>query len=109
MADLYNMTCIKAAETVVDVVLCANEATTRGEIGYGILVPGFLIAIFFVMLMALKKDDILESLVASSTICLILSMFLRMADLVPMMMVLGFAALTLGSVGYMVMTKSGRI
>jgi len=80
----YNLTLLQEVETVPDVISVAN--TYAG----GNLVGMFLIAIFFVMLMIMKKWDFDKSLLVSSFLCFMFSLFLKMAGFVSMIFVLVF-------------------
>ena len=93
MTDLYNLTALKQSQNLVDLVLVANDATSKGG-QYGILVQGFLIAFFIIMILSLmaakKSADFLTSIFASSFVCFILSIFLRTANLISLLYVLVF-------------------
>lgn len=64
---LYNVTALQGAEWIGDLVVIANNATS------GLLVGFTIIAIFIIGLLAMKKYDIEDVIVADSFVCFILS------------------------------------
>ena len=98
MADLYNLTALKNAETIVDVIIAANNAYPNNAQGPQLLVGGFLVALFVVLLMMMKKANFTDRLLVASWLCFVLSLFLRVAELINFYFVIGFslmAALTM--------------
>jgi hypothetical protein len=85
----YNLTNLTGSDTIVDLIVYSNQATN------GIIVQGFLIAIFFILTMGfMVKSKFEDSVMASSFICFILSLFLRQAELVSFIFVIGFLVVT---------------
>lgn len=81
----YNMTALQNSYTVQGIFSFANDATG------GVMVGLFMIAIFFVMLMTLKRtSDFDDALLASSMACFVISLFLVGADLINFLFVVGF-------------------
>jgi hypothetical protein len=72
----YNMTQLQAADSLFKLVQYANDATT------GFVVIGFLLSVFFIMLLALKRYEFSKALLVSSTVCFLLSLFLNYAKLI---------------------------
>ena len=90
MPDLYNLSGLQNATTVVDVIIYANNTVDQ------ILVGGFMLAFFIIMTTALlRRYDILESITVASFVCFFVSSFLRLAGLVsfnfPLLFALGFS------------------
>lgn len=94
----YNITQLQEAENLMDIFTYANESSSN------ILIGSFMIAIFFVLLMAFRNWDLAESLMASSFVCLVLSMMLVYAELLTFMFPLFFLAL-LAFTGFFVYTR----
>jgi hypothetical protein len=84
MTDLYNMTDLQNADTFQKLFVVANDATGQ------ILVGMFLIVIFILLTLILKRSSFKEGLLASSFVCFILSIFLRFANLISFEFVIGF-------------------
>ena len=107
MAELYNTTCVKASETISDLIICANRATggSNAIMGEGLLVGGFLIAVFIIMIMMLRKSDFDDAILAAGFVSFLLSIFLRMAGLVSFTLVLAFLLITAGSLLISILTK----
>jgi hypothetical protein len=104
---LYNLSGIENATTISELVIQANritEGTTQLTSG-GILVSGFLVGIFVIMLMGLKRFGV-QGIATSSFVCFIFSIFLRTTGLINFMFVIAFGAVTAFSVMYMVLNKS---
>jgi hypothetical protein len=80
----YNLTLLQEAETIYKVFVYADNAS--GNIMVGL----FMIAIFFVFLMALKRYSFTNALLASSFVSFILSLFLTYANLLNFMFPLFF-------------------
>ena len=86
----YNITGIKAATTLLPLFQVANDEGTGGLLFYG-----FLLAIFFVMLMTLlRKNDFPDALLSSSFVCFFLGGLLAYAKLINILFPLGFLVLT---------------
>lgn len=82
MADIYNLTCVQNGETIADLVVCANDAYPIGLTSPQILVGGFMFVIFILLLMALRKYQVENSLAVSSFVCFILSAILNSGNLI---------------------------
>lgn len=81
MADLYNLTALQAAKTIPDLIRVANNPVIAGGTNEFYLVSGLLLTVFIVLVMAFRKYDWANSILASSVICMILSLFLVSAHL----------------------------
>lgn len=100
---LYNITGLQNAETIVDLVVYANQATAGTDMltRNGILMGGFLITIFAIIFMAYsQRKGVTQALLTSGFICFVLSIFLRLADMVSFLLVLAFG-FTMGISGLM--------
>jgi hypothetical protein len=85
---IYNITGFQTAKTVSDMAVWANQTTNYA------FAESFLVATFFIFLLVLKsKNDFDDSILASSFVCFILSLFLRLANLVSFGTVLIFLAI----------------
>jgi hypothetical protein len=73
---MYNLTSFMQSETMSDVALAANELTNFRLFGF------FIVAVFLVLLLALKRYDFDDAIITSSFICFLLSGFLAMAEIV---------------------------
>lgn len=72
---MYNMTQLQEADTMYGLWVYANDSS-------GLILMGLLmVAVFFVMIMALKGWGFDEALLASSFTCFVLSMILAYASL----------------------------
>jgi hypothetical protein len=85
---MYNMTQLQEVDSIYKLVLYANGAT--GEI----LLVLFLMAVFFVMLMALKKYEFDNALMVSSFSCMIISMIFVYIHLIALIWALVFLIMT---------------
>lgn len=83
----YNTTNLTSATGIGDLVSFANNATD------GVLAVVMLIVIFIIMLVALKRYDFDDALLASSWVTFLLSIFLRFAGFLPLIWALGFLAI----------------
>jgi len=95
----YNITALQEADTVYKLFEYANMSTEYSLFGL------FMIAIFFVMLMALKKNDFLDALITSSFICFVLSSILTYGKLLNMVFPIMFLGITAFSGLYMYSVK----
>lgn len=86
---MYNLTPIQGSGVnVYELLLFGNNATE------GLLLGGFMLAIFFVMLFRLNtKNEFSASLLASSFVCFILSAILAYGKLLGLIYPLGFLAM----------------
>ncbi len=96
----YNMTALHNASNVYDLVVYANDSTGQ------ILVGLFVIAVFFIMFVGLKRNaEFAESLLASSFICFVISGFFTYGKLLNMIFPLIFLAITAFTILFMQMSK----
>lgn len=95
----YNLTDLQNSQGVYDVIVYANDSTT------GILGMLLMIAIFIVMLMALKRYQFPRALLASSFVCFILSSILVYIKWLNFMFPLGFLACTAFTALYLFTNK----
>lgn len=84
---MYNLTNLMESETMSDIALASNELTNGRLFGF------FIVAIFLVLLLALKRYDFEDALITSSFICFILSAFLAVAEIVNFLIPLFFIIL----------------
>ena len=96
---MYNTTALQGATSILDIFKYANDST--GSILFG----SFMIAIFIVMLMILKRWEFDSALLTSSWLCFILSMFLAYSKLINIMFPLMFLALAAFTAFYMFVIK----
>jgi len=80
----YNFTELRAAETVYDLVIYANNSS--GQLMMGLI----LFAVFFVFTLLFKRLGMAEALAGSSYVCFILSLYLSFALLVNFYITLAF-------------------
>lgn len=78
----YNMTALGNAGSIYGLIVVANDATST------VMINLFLLALFIVILLALKRYDFLSGLVVSSYICFIIAALLAYAELLALMWVL---------------------
>jgi 4-amino-4-deoxy-L-arabinose transferase-like glycosyltransferase len=85
---MYDITPIQGSSVnVYELLIFANNATN------GVLLGGFMLAIFFVMLFRLNtKNEFSSALLVSSFVCFILSSILAYGKLVGLIYPLGFLA-----------------
>lgn len=95
----YNMTELQASETVIDLVVFANRAT---EMVLGNL---FMIAIFIILLMVLKRHDFEETLLVSSFICFVISLLFRAAGMIHYTLIIVFMLIMAFTTLYMYVVK----
>ena len=84
----YNLTQLQDAEKVSQLFLFANSTTG------GVLASGLMIAIFFVLLIVMKRYEFTHSFVTASFICFILSSLAAYAGWSNLYVVLAFLTLT---------------
>lgn len=83
----YNLTNLTSAETAADLVVFANEVTS------GMFMMLFLFAIFFILLLALKRYGFAEALLASSFVIFLVSATLAYGSFVGIIWPLLFLAI----------------
>lgn len=84
----YNLTNMTKVTTVAEFVDEVNEGTD------GLLFTLILVAIFFIVLMVLKRFEFLEALLSASFVCLVLAALLAWGGLVSSMLALAFLLIT---------------
>jgi len=95
----YNITGLTSAETITDIVVFANEST--GSILFGL----FVLAIFFIMLMVMRKYEFTDTLLASSFSCFIISVLLAYGGLLNILFPIGFLTIMSLTALYVFMNK----
>lgn len=96
----YNVTSIIDATSFYAIVKSADDYS--GNILTGLMI----LAVFFVLLFSLKKYEFDVSLLVSSWICSILSMFLVYAKLLNFLFLIGFVAMTAFMTFYFYVVRS---
>ena len=86
---MYNLTNLSTAQTPMDIISFANDNTQ------GMLFGGFLISLWFVMFIVLKKYSFERAFVTSSFLCFIISIFFVSAQLVTFHYSIVFGVMTL--------------
>jgi hypothetical protein len=86
--SLYNLTQLQQATTMGKLVIYANNASD------GYLILFFIIAMFFIMFMALKRYDFGDAILVSSFISFILSLVASFGGFLNMLYPLGFLIVT---------------
>ena len=99
MNNTYNLTQLGEVETVLGLFQFANDTTT------GLMMGLFMVAVFFVMLIVLKKWEFQDALLSSSFVCFVLSAFATYADLLPFLFPLAFLIIAAFTAFYVFMTK----
>ena len=84
----YNMTALQEVDTVYKLFEYANISSEYSLFGL------FMVAIFFVMLMVLKKWDFLDALITSGFVCFVLSSILTYGKLLNMVFPIMFLGIT---------------
>lgn len=97
---LYNLTNLTNADNLGDVMLFSNEVTG------GVLIGLLLVAIFFIMLMALKRWEFANALLASSWVSFLLGIVLSYGGFVNILLPLGFLAVAAFTALYIYTTQS---
>ncbi len=97
----YNLTNLSKVGDMGDLLKYANEATNVGNGGqlFGIM----LIALFFIMVMVLKRWEFDKALLTSSFACLILGIILSYGKLLPFYFPIIFLTITALTAFYMFM------
>jgi len=95
----YNITQLQASTTIIKLVVYANDAVD------GLLLGLFIIAIFFVLLMVMKKYEFDFVLFTSSWISFVLSSILVYAKLLNFIFPLSFLALAAFTGFYLFVVK----
>ena len=95
----YNITALQQATNVYTLLQYANDASL------GILVGGFMIVIFFALLMMAKNVEISKRLLGAGFLCFGFSLLLRFANLMNFEFVILFLSITAFSGLYIVVTR----
>ena len=96
----YNITGLTSAETVADIVVFANEST--GNFLFGL----FILAIFFIMLMVMRKYEFTDTLLTSSFVCFILSAILSYGGFLNILFPIGFLTVLSFTAFYVFMNRN---
>ena len=80
----YNLTNLTNAQNIGDVVAYANQST------HGFFIGLVMVAVFFIILMALKKWEFVNSLLAASWVSFLLAAILAYGGYVNVLLPLGF-------------------
>lgn len=96
----YNMTELQGVTTVYELVVYANNAADS------ILMTLFLVAVFFIMLMALKRWEFDNALLGSSFICFIIGIILNYSQLIALVWPLVFLVMSAFTAFYMFVLKA---
>jgi len=95
----YNLTELTNSENILDIVLFANSTSDS------VLLSFFVVAIFFIMVMALKRYDFDKALLSSSFTCFVISAAGTYAKLINVMFPLAFLTAAAFTALYMWMSK----
>ena len=87
----YNMTQLAASDTIFKLVTYANDSTG------GIFATLMVLAVFFIMFVAMKRYEFSKALLASSGISFMITLFLTYAKIINPIWALVFLILTAGS------------
>lgn len=85
---LYNISQLTDAGNVGELVLAANAEGTGG-----VLFGFFMVALFVIMLLSLKRYSFLDTLVVSSFVCFLISGFLVFGGMLNFLFMAGFLIL----------------
>lgn len=96
---MYNTTGLESATTVTDIFKYANSATND------VLFGSFMIAIFFIFLMIMKRYEFDQALLVDGFVCFILSAILTYSKLLPLFYPLFFLAVAAFTAFYMFVVK----
>jgi len=96
---LYNMTHLQDSETMFKLIQFADDATGN------ILMPLFLLAVFFIGILALKRYEFKDGFAVMSFICFIIALMLQFAGLLNVMYVILPLTATVLSVLFMFAKK----
>lgn len=101
MPVFYNLTQLQAADTVSDVFIYSNDMSQ------GVLAGLFLIAVFFVLLIAMKRFEFAKALLSSTFACFVLGLFLRNTGTIAFFLCVLFGVGFAFTVLYVFITKKG--
>lgn len=97
----HNLTTLAGSETVYDLATYANDATD------GMLFALMLFAVFFVMLLAVRRTGFEMALLSAGFVCMTIGGVLAYAGFVSMYVVVIFMGITIFSALYMFIAKKG--
>lgn len=97
---MFNTTTLANADTFYKLVVYANDSTNQ------ILFALFVMSVFFIMIMALKRWEFDNAILVSSFICFVISIMLNYAQLMPIVWGLVFLCLTAFTALYVFAIKS---
>ena len=97
----YNITGLTTAETVGDIVVYAN--TSIGGFLFGL----FILALFFIMLMVMRRYEFTDTLIASSFSCFIISTILSYGGFLNILFPIGFLTIMSLTALYVCMNNKG--
>lgn len=95
----YNLTDLYDSTRVVDLFTFSNTVTD------GLLIGIFLVAVFFIMMLSLRRYDFNNTLLVSSFVCFILSVFFGYAGLLNFLFIIGFLVILAFSGFYAFVTR----
>lgn len=96
----YNLTDLQSQTQISGLFIYANNATD------GVLIIGFMIAVFFVLFMVLKRFEFTHALVTSAFLCFVISSLLAYAGFMSLYGVLFFLILTAFTTLYIYTTQN---
>lgn len=105
MTDLYNMTLMQNATSIIDIVTAANNASAGYNGQIPLLFPMMFLAIYIMMILMMRQYPIHNAVAVSSYACFVLSLFLRQAELIPLSYVLILGFLTAFATLYLFINK----
>lgn len=95
----YNMTALQASDSFSKLIIYANSST--GDILVGL----FVVAIFFVGVLALKRYDFDVTIPAMSFLCFIVSLLFSYAHMLHFLFPLGFGVVLALSTMYLYLSR----
>jgi hypothetical protein len=95
----YNITQLQDSSTISGLFVTANDYTG------GILLSLFVLAVFFIMLMALQRWEFDDALLSSNFVCFLISAILVSVELLNLLWALGFLVLMAFTAFYMFLAK----
>lgn len=96
---MYNMTALGQVGSIYELVVYANNSADQ------ILLVLFVMAVFFIMLMVLKKWDFDSALLVSSFVCFVISIMLVYAELIALIWALVFLIIAAFTALFMIFTR----
>jgi|SaaInlStandDraft_4_1057021.scaffolds.fasta_scaffold104892_2 hypothetical protein len=80
----YNLTALASSGTIYELAVYANNASNQTLVFFTVL------ALYFIMILALKKYDFGSAFLVSSFVCFVISIFFAYAELLSLIWVLLF-------------------